>query len=138
MYQDASNHFHPFVFIIKERTKDAIVVPCCRVLFSKLEKEEGAKYLLALTGVEIAPSRREVIHEVVCRMFNLPGCPGKPGGPLSPGSPGSPREPGGPGGPREPGEPLRPLIPGGPARPLSPLSPLKPGKPEKKSFNSCT
>lgn len=96
-------------------------VPCCRVLFSKLEREEGAKYCLALTAVGTAPSTGEVTDEVICRVFNIPVCPGKPGGPLLPGSPGSPREPGGPGGPCEPGGPLRPLTPGGPVRPLSPL-----------------
>lgn len=96
-------------------------LPSCRVLFLELGEKEGEKYFLAFTAVEIAPPTREVIDEVVCRMFNIPACPGKPGGPFSPGSPGIPREPGGPGGPCEPGEPWRPLLPGGPARPLSPL-----------------
>lgn len=91
------------------------------VLSLKLERKVGAKYLLTLTSVKRAPSTRELIGEVVCRICNIPVSPGKPTGPLFPGSPGGPREPGRPGGPREPREPLRPLIPGGPARPLSPL-----------------
>lgn len=112
------------LFLLYEKEQRMLLLltlPCCKVLLSKLAREKGAKYFLALTEVEIAPFTRDVIDEVVCRMFNIPVCPGKPGGPLLPGSPGSPREPGGPGGPREPGEPLRPLIPGGPARPLSPI-----------------
>lgn len=98
-----------------------LTLPCCTVLFLKLEKEVAARYFLTLTAVKTAPSIRELIGEVVCRIFNLPVSPGKPMGPLLPGSPGGPREPGGPGRPCEPREPLRPLIPGGPARPLSPL-----------------
>lgn len=110
-----------FVYIKRKITKMLLFLPRCRVLFSKLEREEGAKYFPVLTAVGAALSTGEVKDEVVCRVFNIPVCPGKPGGPLLPGSPGSPREPGGPGRPCEPGGPLRPLIPGGPARPLSPL-----------------
>lgn len=87
----------------------------------KAGKGDDSKVLLTLTAVKRAPSTRELIGEVVCRIFNTPVSPGKPMSPLLPGSPGGPREPGGPGRPREPGEPLRPLIPGGPARPLSPI-----------------